>query len=1119
MVAPRRPRRHSRTAGPSGREGAVERLEDRLLPTLLGQQLFPSDNPWNQDIADAPVAANSAAIINNIIALYGDNRLHPDFGQDTRGNNPLYGIPFNVVHGNSLPKVHVVIDAYPGESDLQDAPIPANAVIEGDEQNGPTVGLANRGDSHLLVWDEDNNVAYEFYQASRPSENGDGRWHAAQESVWDMKADTFRTIGFTSADAAGLPILPGLVRPDEGLPASQGGQGAIDHAIRFTLQNNIILDQFLYPASHVANPGNTDAADQPPMGARFRLKASVDISGLNPESRVIAQAMKDYGLIVADNGSNFFFSGASYSVDASNQFALTWDDNDIQDTAHGLKSLHFSDFEVVDTTPVVTGLAASTGPAGSTVTILGRNFSGAAGRLELFFGGAIASNVTVVDDSHVTATVPAGSGTVDVRVQSGVTTASDPSNSKDPIFGYGISATSASDRFTYGAGPVVPPPPAPVLEAGSDSGSSHSDGITDVTSPTFDVTATVTGATVELYRDGALVGSRAGSGPLTDAGPVPAGAHAYTAKQVDASNNRSAASTTTTVTVLTAPPPVVGLALNPADDSGASSSDRITNVVRPHFTISAAVAGDVYDLLDAGGAVLATATAAGGSLTLQPAAGLPQGSDALRVRATDVAGNTRIGASLSVTIDTTPPTAPGLVLSPADGTPTPGGGTSRSRRPHLVGSSEPGATVQLYDGAGDLLGTTIPGPGGAFTLQPAANLPLGPVVLLARATDVAGNRSPFGRTLDLTVAPSPRGATAAADFDGDGKTDFAIYDQGAARFFILLSGGGALTPQFGNPAHANVPVAGDFDGDGKADLSIYDQSASQYFILLSGGGARTPQFGNPAHVNIPIGGDFDGDGKADFAIYDQTRSQFLILLSGGGALTPQFGNPTHTNVPIAGDFNADSKADFAVYDQTASQFFILFNGAPGALTPQFGNPSHHNIPVAGDFDGDGKTDYAIYDQTASQFFILLSAGGARTPQFGNPAHANVPVAGDFDGDGRTDFAIYDQTASQFFILLSGGGALTPQFGNPSHHNLPIPASYGGPQARAADVAVSAAPLALATPPSTALEATGPAATAPLPVRGAAFHGRSLPAQASTASRGIVLQVAPADVTRKPRRRG
>jgi IPT/TIG domain len=427
----------------------IEYLENRELLTLLGQQLFPSNNPWNQNIATAPVATNSTAIINNIIHIYGNGRFHPDFGQDTQGSDPLYGIPFNVVHGNTQPKVHVVVDGYPDESDLQDVPIPPNAVLEGDNQNGPLVGLDNRGDSHLIVWDEDNNIAYEFYNASRPSENTDGQWHAAQESVWDMKTNTFRTLDWTSADAAGLAILPGLVRPDEALPVNQGGQGVIDHAIRITLQNNIILDQFLYPASHVANPGNANPAVQPPMGARLRLKANVDISMLDPESKIIAQAMKTYGVIVADNGSNFYASGASYSVDANNHLALTWNDDDIQDSTHGLKSLTFSDFEVVDTTPAVTGLSTASGPSGSTITIAGVNFSGAAGQLHVLFGNTAATNVTVLDDSHVTALVPPGTGTVDVRVQSGATT-SDSQNINNPIFGYGISAVTLADRFNYG---------------------------------------------------------------------------------------------------------------------------------------------------------------------------------------------------------------------------------------------------------------------------------------------------------------------------------------------------------------------------------------------------------------------------------------------------------------------------------------------------------------------------------------------------------------------------------------------------------------------------------------------------------------------------------------------
>src|SRR5262245_4375921 len=445
----------------------VGELEDRVVPTLLGNQLYPSSNPWNQRITGAPVAANSAAILNNIISSYSDGRLHPDFGQDSHTSADLYGIPYNVVHGNSTPFVSVVLDAYADESDPIPAPIPLNAVIEGYFQNGPQIGLDNRGDSHMLVYDVDNNVAYEFGRASRPSENADGRWHAYQETVLDMKTNNFRTLGWTSVDAAGLSILAGLVRPDEALPTSQGGQGVINHAIRFTLQNSIILNQYLYPASHVANPGNNNPGIQPPMGARFRLKAGVDISQMNPQARIVAQAMKDYGMIVADNGSNFFFSGASYSVNANNQQILTWDDNDVQDSVYGLKSLHFSDFEVVDLTPVVTGLTSHSGPAGSSVTIIGQNFSGAAGHLQVLFGNNLSASVNVIDDTHIIAVAPAGSGTVDVRVQSGVTTGASSQNFKSPIFGYGISTVATGGRFTYGA---ATPPPATVIAVGADVG-------------------------------------------------------------------------------------------------------------------------------------------------------------------------------------------------------------------------------------------------------------------------------------------------------------------------------------------------------------------------------------------------------------------------------------------------------------------------------------------------------------------------------------------------------------------------------------------------------------------------------------------------------------------------
>jgi hypothetical protein len=440
---------------------AAEELEERAVPTLLGQQLFPLNYPWNQNIGNAPVAANSAAIIAHIGSSVG---IHPDWGDDSpsNGNSRLYGIPVNIVHGNSTPTVNVIIDDYPGESDIVPVPIPANAVIEGDYQNGPNpngpgYGANQRGDSHLIIWDEDNNIAYELYGVARPSDpvtmDGvptNGQWHAAQETVWYMNTDDFRSLGYTSADAAGLSILAGLARPDEGLPISQGGQGAIDHALRFTLPSGDVNPQYIYPASHVVS--TSAGADNLPFGARLRLMntpaVNAVISTLGPEAQIIAKAMQQYGLVLADIGSAMYVTGTSAAVNANSQIDLTWDMDDVL----GLSALTAGDFQVVNLTPVVTGLIASSAPAGGTITITGQNFSGAADHITVFFGTTAASSVTVVDDAHITALIPSGSGTVNVTVQSGVNEI-DPNNANDnvnnPIFGYGTSAISAADQFTY----------------------------------------------------------------------------------------------------------------------------------------------------------------------------------------------------------------------------------------------------------------------------------------------------------------------------------------------------------------------------------------------------------------------------------------------------------------------------------------------------------------------------------------------------------------------------------------------------------------------------------------------------------------------------------------------
>jgi hypothetical protein len=442
----------------------AEELEDRTVPTLLGQQLFPSNYPWNQNISNAPVAANSAAVIANI---GGSTGIHPDWGEDSTGNgdSPLYGIPVNIVHGNTTAPVNVVIDNYPGESDIVPVPIPANAVIEGDYQNGPNPygpgynSDKQRGDSHLIVWDEDNNIAYELYGAARPTDpetmNGQPTnevWHAAQETVWNMNTDEFRSLGYTSADAAGLSILAGLVRPDEGLPTDMGGQGAIDHALRFTLPGSNVNPQYIYPASHQVD--ESQGADNLPFGGRLRLMntPAVDavIAGMGPEAQIIATAMQQYGLVLADIGSPMYVTGSSATENANGQIQFTWNMNDVL----GLEALTASDFQVVNLTPQVTGLSTSIGAANSTITITGQNFSGAAGHLTVFFGSTPATTVNFVSDTQLTAVVPGGSGTVNVTVQSGVNEVDNYSDNPDanvtaPIFGYGTSAISAADQFTF----------------------------------------------------------------------------------------------------------------------------------------------------------------------------------------------------------------------------------------------------------------------------------------------------------------------------------------------------------------------------------------------------------------------------------------------------------------------------------------------------------------------------------------------------------------------------------------------------------------------------------------------------------------------------------------------
>jgi hypothetical protein len=259
-----------------------------------------------------PVAADSARLIASIGAEAG---VHADFGSGLYDGSRI-GIPYVVVHARSTPKSRVSFE-YADESDRGPYPIPAGVAVEGAPAH------ANEGDRHVLIVDRD---ACKLYELSGMHRSG-GHWAGWSGAIWSLRSNAVRPAGWTSADAAGLPILPGLARWD-----GDASTGRINHALRFTAQRT--RRAYVYPARHYAS-SETDTS-LPPMGLRVRLKADVNISGLPRQARIVAQAMKTYGLILADNGSNWYVTGAP---------SPHWSN----DQLHALGGLTGADFEVVDT--------------------------------------------------------------------------------------------------------------------------------------------------------------------------------------------------------------------------------------------------------------------------------------------------------------------------------------------------------------------------------------------------------------------------------------------------------------------------------------------------------------------------------------------------------------------------------------------------------------------------------------------------------------------------------------------------------------------------------------------------------------------------------------------------
>ena len=274
------------------------------LPQAPGCPIFPASSAWNQRVDSLPVAPDSATLVASIGL---DAPVHADFGAGLYEGRPI-GIPFDVVT-KKTPRSRVSFD-YADESDKGPYPIPRNVHVEGGS------------DRHALLVDRSACRLYELFALQRTA----GAWHAGSGAIFNLRTNALRPAGWTSADAAGLPIFPGLARWDE------AARGTIDHALRFTAQRT--RRAYVYPARHYASDSNDPAL--PPMGLRVRLKAAFDVSGFPPQARIVLTALKRYGMILADNGAPWFISGAP-------------DRHWSNDQLHSLGRLHGSDFEVVDT--------------------------------------------------------------------------------------------------------------------------------------------------------------------------------------------------------------------------------------------------------------------------------------------------------------------------------------------------------------------------------------------------------------------------------------------------------------------------------------------------------------------------------------------------------------------------------------------------------------------------------------------------------------------------------------------------------------------------------------------------------------------------------------------------
>ena len=549
------------------------------------------------------------------------------------------------------------------------------------------------------------------------------------------------------------------------------------------------------------------------------------------------------------------------------------------------------------------------------------------------------------------------------------------------------------------------------------------------------------GYTFTVKADGAAIYSGTNGSFTWNTTAVTNGTHTLTATVTDSQSRTATATLTVTVSNVVTPPP--GGAGFTVAFSAPASGATVTSTQHVGLATDATFGQTKTFTLSVDGVGLFSETMTGTTFWYAwDTTRTGNGSRTLTATVT-MAGQTAT-ATLPVTVSNG--SAP---LSAAFTAPAPGAGVRGITTIGMASSRASGSSTFKLAVDGVVVSTqTVSGTSATYAWN-TTTVPNGARTLTLTVID--GSARTASATIGVTVRNTGDN-DAVNDFDGDGKTDLAVYRPATGEWFIFGSSTGLQTRVFGAPASSglgDVPVPADFDGDGKTDMAIYRQATGEWFIFGSASGFETRVFGAPATSGLgdtAVTADFDGDGKSDLAIYRKATGEWFIFGSATGLQTRVFGAPAASglgDIPVPGDYDGDGKADMAIYRKATGEWFI-FGTASGFQTRVFGSPAASglgDIPMPADFDGDGKTDLAIYRQATGEWFIFGSQSGFQARAFGAPASAGLgdsPLTGDFDGDGKADIAIFRSTTTQWMISRSGDGQpQTTTWGTPIDIPLPM----------------------------------------------------------------------------------